>query len=60
MDESCKLSLCDDGEERMKQVGDHLVANEEAIEIPTENDDRVERFGKSGRYSKREWRPPGE
>ena len=39
---------------------DHLVANEEAIEIPVENDGRVERFGKDGRYPKRERRPPGE
>ena len=36
---------------------DHLVTNDEAIEIPTEKDDCVERFGKDGRYHKRKWRP---
>ena len=35
-------------------MGDHLVTNEEAIEISAENDGRVERFGKYGRYSKSE------
>lgn len=50
VDESCKLSLYNNGEEREEQVGDHLVANEEAIKIPAENDGRVERFGKDGRY----------
>ena len=60
VDESSKSSSCDDGEEREEQVGDHLVANEETIEIPAENDGHVERFGKDGRYPKRERRPPGE
>ena len=53
VDESSKLSLCDDGEEREEQVGDHLIANEEAIEIPTENYGRVEVFKNNGRYPKR-------
>jgi hypothetical protein len=47
VDKSSKASSWNDGEE---QMGDHLVANEEAIEIPTENDSRVKRFGKSERY----------
>lgn len=33
VDKSFKSSLCDDDEERDKQVKDHLVANKEAIEI---------------------------
>ena len=41
-------------------MGDHLVANEEAIEMPAENDGHVERFDKDGSYSKREWRMPGD
>ena len=48
-----------DGEECDEQVGDHLVANEEPIKISVENDGRDERFGKVGRYPKREHRPPG-
>ena len=40
-------------------MGDHLVANEEAIEIPMENDDCVEKFDKDERYFKREWCPSG-
>ena len=54
VDKSFKSSLCDDGEEREEQVGDHLVANGEVIEIPPENDGHIERFGKDGKYSKRE------
>ena len=38
---------------------DHLVANEETIEISTKNDGHNERFGKDGRYPKREQLPPG-
>ena len=57
MDKSFKSSSCDDGEEHKEQVEDHLIANEEAIEISTENDGRVERFSKDGRYLKRERRP---
>ena len=41
-------------------MGDHLVVNEEAIEICTENDDCVERFGNDGIFSKKERRPHGE
>lgn len=26
-------------------------------QLPVENDDNVERFGKNGRYPKKEWRP---
>ena len=54
VEEFAKSSSCDDGEERKEQVGDHLIANEEAIKIPVGNDSRVERFGKDRRYSKRE------
>ena len=36
-----KASSCDNGEERKEQVGDHLIANEELIELPAENDNRV-------------------
>ena len=60
VDESFKSSSCDDGEERKEQVGDHLVANEETIEILVENDSHVERFGKDGKYFKREQPPSGE
>lgn len=38
---------------------DHLVANEETIEIPVENDNRVEIFGKDERCPKTEWPLPG-
>lgn len=44
VDESSKLSLCDDGEEHKEQVKDLLVVIEEAIKIPVENDGHVERF----------------
>ena len=50
MDESSKSSLYDDGEKRKEQVGDDLVANEEAIEIPTEHNGRIKRFRNDGRY----------
>ena len=60
VEKSFKLSSCDNNEERKKQVRDHLVANEEAIEIPENNDGRIERFGKDGRYPKREQRLPKE
>jgi hypothetical protein len=43
VDGSSKSSSCNDGEEGKEKVKDHLV---EAIEIHTENDGRVERFGK--------------
>ena len=49
MDESSKSSLYDDGEKRKEQVGDDLVANEEAIEIPTEHNGRIKRFRNDGR-----------
>lgn len=45
------------GEEREKQVKDHLVANQEAIQIPAENDSLVEKFGRNGRHPKREQLP---
>ena len=60
VDESSKSSYCDDGEEREEQVDDYLVANEEAFEIPVENDGRSERFGNDGIYPKRVQHPPGE
>ena len=41
-------------------MGDHLVANEESIKLPAENDGRIERFGKDERYPKRERHPPRE
>ena len=53
VDESSKSSLCDDCEKCEEQVEDHLVANENIIEKPTEYDGHVERFGKDGRYPKR-------
>ena len=46
LDESSNSSLCDACEECKEQVGDGLVANEEAIKIPTENDGRIEKFKK--------------
>ena len=57
---SYKSSLCNDGEERNEQVGNHLVAYEETIEVPVENDSHIEGFSKYGIYPKRERRPPGE
>ena len=60
VDKPSRSSSCDDGEEREEQVRDHLIANEEANEIPVENDDRVERFGNDGRYSKGERHPSKE
>ena len=51
---------CNDGEQRNEKMGDHLIANDEAIKIPTENDARVEKFGKDKRYSTRERPPLGE
>lgn len=50
VDKYFKSSSCDDGEEREEQIGDHLVA----IKILAENNNRVERFGKDGRYPKRD------
>ena len=50
VNESSKSSLCDDNDKCEEQVRDHLVANDEAIEIPAGNDDRVDRFGKDGTY----------
>ena len=60
VDEPSKLNSCNDSEEPEEQVKDHLVANEKAIEIPTENDIRLERSSKDRRYLKRERRSPGE
>ena len=60
VNESYKSSLCDDGEECEDQVEDHLVANEKTIEIPAENDGRVERFSKDERCPKRKRHLPGE
>ena len=54
VDKSSKSSSCDDGEERNEQVGDHLVANEETIKIPTENDGRDKRFGEDEQHPNRE------
>lgn len=54
VDEHSKSTSCDDGDEREDQVKDHLIANEDAIKISAENDDRVGRFGKNGKYHKRE------
>lgn len=56
MNEFSKLFLCDDSEEREKQVEDHLVGNEELIERPVGNDGRIKRFGEDRRYSMRERR----
>ena len=41
-------------------MGDHLVANEEAIKILAMNDDHVEKIGEDGRFPKRERRPSRE
>ena len=41
VDEYTKLPSLDDDEERKKEVGDHLVANEEAIKISAKNDGHV-------------------
>ena len=60
VDEPSKSSSCDHGEEHEEQVGDHLITHEEAIKIPAENDGRVDKFDKDGRYPKRERRLPGE
>ena len=60
VDEPSKWSSCEDVEEHEEQVGDHLIANEEAIEFLADNDGRIERFGNDEKYPKREWRPPGE
>ena len=48
VDKYSKSSLSDDGEERNEQVEDHLVANEETIKIPAENDNRNEKLSKDG------------
>ena len=53
MNKYFKSSLCDDCKECEEQVGDQLVANEDAIEMPTEYDGRVEKFYKDGRHPKR-------
>lgn len=63
VNEYSKSCSCDNGEERKKdekQVGYHMIANEEAIEILVENDSNVESFGKDEkslkkRYFPREW-----
>lgn len=54
VNESFKLSSCDDDEEHEEQVRDLFVANEEAIERSAGIDDHVERLGKDNRYPKRE------
>ena len=36
VDVPSKSSSCEDVEEREEQVGDHLIANEEAIKIPAD------------------------
>ena len=51
MDESSKLSSCNDGDEPKKQKGDHLVANKVAIIILVENNCCIERFDKEGAAS---------
>ena len=60
INESSKLSLCDDGEECNEQVRDHLVANEVAIKISAKNVGCVDKFNKDGIYHKRERRPSRE
>ena len=45
VENSSKSSLYYDGD----QVGDHLLANDEAIEISMENGGHIERFGKDVR-----------
>ena len=39
VDKYSKSSLCNDGEEPKEQTRDHLVANEEVVEILMKNDD---------------------
>jgi hypothetical protein len=51
---SSESSLCKDDKQCNEQVRDHLVADYEAINIPMENDNRVERFVKYRRYPKSE------
>ena len=47
VNKSSKSSLCNDGEEREEQMGNHLVANKKkTIKLPTNNDGRIEKFGK--------------
>lgn len=41
-------------------MGYHLVAYEEAIEIPVKNDGYIESFGKDGRNPRSERRPSKE
>ena len=60
VDKSSKSCLGNDDKQRNEHVRDHLVTNYEAIDIPMENDGRVERFIKYKRYPKREWHPHGE
>lgn len=50
MNKSSKWYFCDDDEEHEEQVKVHLVAYNKAIEIPPENDDRIEGFNNDGRY----------
>ena len=45
-----KLSLCSNNENPEERVIDHLVANEEAIEISAENDVCIERFSTNIEY----------
>lgn len=60
VDESSKSSSYDDNKEHGKRVEHYLAVNEEAIEIPVENDGLVKRFGKVGRHPKRERHMPRE
>ena len=52
--------MCDDNEKHKKQMGDHLVANEETIAKPAENDGHIKELNKGGRYPKNEQGPPRE
>lgn len=54
MKKSFKSSFCIDGEEREEQLEGHLVAHEQAFGLPSDNDGCVKRFGKNGRYPKKE------
>ena len=52
--------MCNDGEEREEQMRNHLVANKKTINLPANNDGRIEKFGKGGEFPKRERHPLGE
>lgn len=60
VDNFLKLSSYDVSEEHKEEVRIHLVAIEEAMEIPAKNSSHVERFNKDGRYPKHEQHLPRE